>query len=379
LLSVIYLGFVSLGLPDGTFGVAWPAVASDLHLAIGLAGVITMVVTLLSALSGFASGGIVARFRTGPVVFTSCVLTGCALVAIAHARGLGWLLIAAIPLGLGAGAVDAALNGFVARHYTGRHMNWLHACWGLGATCGPVVMGQAMSAQHGWRGGYLFLGAVQLSLAVLFLATLPLWSRVPEHNAATTGNEPPPGRMLPANSYPGWLSPALFALYVALEGGTGLWAGSILTVGRGFSPAEAAWCTAGFYAAIMGGRIFVGVVVVYWGNRRLISLGLILALLGAAMFAYVKSPLLAAVALAVMGAGFAPVYPGLMHEVPRRFAPDAALTVIGRQSGAAYLGMAVLPAGLGWLAEWSLLSIPWVMLAGTFLLLAGVRRLDRLS
>ena len=171
----------------------------------------------------------------------------------------------------------------------------------------------------------------------------------------------------------------LFALYVALVGGTGLWAGSILMVGRGFSAAEAAWCTAGFFGAIMVGRIFVGVVVERWGNRRLISLGMILALLGAAMFAYVKSPLPAALVLMVMGAGFAPVYPGLMHEVPRRFAPDAALTVIGRQSGAAYLGMAVLPAGLGWLAQWSLLSIPWVVLGGTALLLIGIRRLDRLT
>jgi MFS family permease len=380
LLSLIYLGFVSLGLPDGTLGVAWPAAAGDLSLSIGLAGVITMVVTLLSAVSGFASGRIVARFRTGPVVLVSCALTGFALIAIGHASGLGWLLLAAMPLGLGAGAVDAALNGFVARHYSGRQMNWLHACWGLGATCGPLVMGQAMSAEDGWRGGYILIGAVQLALAGVFLATLHLWSVVPERSVVTaSAKQLPERRMLPANSFAGWLSPALFALYVALEGGTGLWAGSILAVGRGFSPAEAAWCTAGFFGAIMGGRIFVGAVVDRWGNRRLIWLGSILALLGSAAFAYVQSPLLSASALAVMGAGFAPVYPGLMHEVPRRFAPDAALTVIGRQSGAAYLGMAVVPAGLGWLAEWSLLGIPWAVVAGTALLLIGIRRLDRMS
>ena len=379
LLLIIYLGFVSLGLPDGALGVAWTLMAADLQLAIGLAGAITVVVTLLSAVSGFSSGAIVARFRTGPVVLLSCAVTGSALLAFASASSLPWLLAAAIPLGLGAGAVDAALNGYVARHYSGRHMNWLHACWGLGAMCGPLIMGRALSTELGWSGGYRILGAAQLSLAVVFLFTLPRWSRVPERAANGEQHATAGAPTLPANSFAGWLSPGLFALYVALETATGLWAASVLTLERGFNASQAAWCTAGYYGAIMVGRILVGVIVDRVGNRVLITLGVLFALAGAGAFAAANTPLFTALALVAMGLGFAPVYPCLMHEVPRRFAADAAQTVIGRQSGAAYLGMAFLPASLGWVAERSLGSIPWIVFGGIVLLLAGVRRLDRIT
>lgn len=380
LLALIYLGFVSLGLPDGTLGVAWPAIAADLQLAVGLAGAIMLVITLLAGLSGFNSGRIVARFRTGPVVLVSCALTGGGLVAISQAPGFAWLLAAAIPLGVGAGAVDAGLNGFVARHYSGRHMNWLHACWGIGATCGPFVMGAALSSGHGWRGGYLVLGLAQLALALLFLLTLRLWSTAPDHQAtpAHADNAPAPPT-LPANSLAGWLSPALFALYVALEGSTALWAASILTLARGLPADVAAWCTGAYYAAITGGRILVGFGVDHWDNRRVITLGVLLALVGAGVFAVARTPAVAALALVLMGLGFAPVYPGLMHEVPRRFAPEAAQVVIGRQSGAAYLGMSVAPAAAGWLAGHSLEGIVLAVIAGTVLLLAGIRRLDRMT
>jgi MFS family permease len=380
LLGIIYLGFVSLGLPDGTLGVAWPGISRELQLAIGLAGVVTTVITLLSAVSGFASGAIVARFRTGPVVCVSCVLTGSALLVISQARGFPWLLAAAVPLGLGAGAVDASLNGYVAKHYSGRQMNWLHACWGLGATCGPLVMGFTMGAAAGWRGGYLILGSAQLILAMVFLATLRLWSLVPEHAPEHGGNHPGPAApALSASSFAGWLSPALIAVYVALEAAVGLWSATILTLERGFTAGEAAACTAGYYGAIMGGRIVAGLVVERLGNRRVIALGLGVALAGAAVFTLARTPWSAAMALGLVGAGFAPVYPGLMHEVPRRFAPSAAQTVIGRQSGAAYLGMAIVPAALGWLAELSLDGIPWVVLGGIVLLFSGIRQLNRMT
>lgn len=380
LLLVIYLGFISLGLPDGTLGVAWPAIYPELRLPIGLAGTITIIITLLAGLAGFNSGRIIDRFGTGPVVLISCGLTGSALLAIAYAPSLAWILAAAVPLGLGAGAVDAGLNGFVARHYSGRHMNWLHACWGIGASCGPLVMGLALSSAAGWRGGYLLVGGVQLSLALLFLLTLRLWATVPEHAPARSvdaRSEKVP--TMPANSPAGFLSPALFALYAGIEATAGLWVASILIVGRGFPPATAALCTAGLYGAITTGRILVGCVVERCGNRRLVTLGTLLALVGAVLFVASAAALPAALALVVLGLGLAPVYPGLMYEVPRRFSPAAAQTVIGRQSGAANLGVAILPAAAGGLAEHSLALIPWVLVAGILLLFAGIRRLDRLT
>ncbi|HEY0945883.1 MAG TPA: MFS transporter [Opitutaceae bacterium] len=381
LLVVIYLGFISLGLPDGTLGVAWPQAHVELRLPIGLAGTIMIVATLLAAASGFSSGRLVGRFNTGPVVLASCLLTGAALVLLSRAQTLASLLLAAVPLGLGAGAVDASLNGYVARHYTGRHMNWLHACWGIGATCGPLVMAEALTRAGGWRSGYLVLGGAQLTLALIFLLTLGLWGRVPErtvaaHAARVDGRTP----VAAANSVAGWLSTVIFALYVAVEMTTGLWASSILVVSRGFSQETGGWCAAAYYGAITLGRILVGTVVDRWGNRRLIAVGGFAALAGALLFALGgHTTPVAAGALILMGLGFAPVYPCLMHEVPRRFAPEAVQVVIGRQSGAAGLGGAFLPAAAGWIAQVSLEAVAWAVIAGIVALSLSLRRLDRMT
>ena len=381
LLVIIYLGFISLGLPDGTFGVAWPQAHQELHLRVGLAGVILVVVTLLAAISGFSSGRILARFKIGPVVFASCAMTGSGLLLIAQAHNLATLLASVIPLGLGAGAVDASLNGYVARHYTGRHMNWLHACWGIGATCGPLAMAKALATVGGWRAGYIFLGSVQLSLAVLFLCTLSLWTKVPERTTARHAEHSTAGLpTLGADSGAAWLSALIFALYVAVETTLGLWASSILVLSRGFSQETAGFCAAAYYGSITTGRILVGAIVDRWGNRRLVAIGGVLALLGAIVFAVLgHTPLAAALALILTGLGFAPTYPCLMHEVPRRFAPQAVQAVIGRQSGASYIGGALLPAVAGWIAQSSLEAVAWTVIGGTVLLIGAIQRLNRIT
>jgi MFS family permease len=381
LLPVIYLGYISLGLPDGTLGVAWPQAHASLHTEIGMAGPLLLFVTLLAAISGFSSGRVIRRFRTGPVVLISCALTGSGLLLISRAPSFAWLFLAALPLGFGAGAVDAGLNGYVARHYTGRHMNWLHACWGIGATCGPLAMATALRQPEGWRLGYRVLGSTQLFLALVFLLTLQLWSLVPERTVAASAEHTPVGQRptLPANSPAGWLSAGIFALYVAIEGTAGLWASSILVESRGFAPAVAGLCTSAYYGSITTGRIAVGFVVDRWGNRRLIAIGTALAVVGAGLFTLAHTAPFAAAALILLGLGFAPVYPCMMHEVPRRFAPEAVQTVIGRQSGASYIGGALLPAAAGYLAHVSLESICWVVGLGAILLIAAVRRLDRMT
>lgn len=380
LLLLIYFGFISLGLPDGTFGVAWAAAHAELNAPLGLGGTIVLTATLLSAVSGFASGAIIARYTTGPVMFVSCVLTGGALLLMAHAPGFAWLLVAAAPLGLGAGAVDAGLNGYVARHYSGRHMNWLHASWGIGATCGPLILAHALATGAGWRGGYLVLGALQLSLAALFLVTLRLWTTGPEVLAnVAAGRLPVHPPTAGANSPAGWLSVSIFVVYVAVEITAGVWAASILVLGRGITQEIAGLCAAAYYGAITIGRVAVGFVAERWSNRRLVAWGTATALLGATLFALAPSAPLSAAALILLGLGFAPVYPGLMYEVPRRFSPAAVQVVIGRQSGAAYVGAASLPVAAGWIAQRSLESIPWVLVAGVLLLVAAIHRLNRIT
>lgn len=380
LLPVIYLGFISLGLPDGSLGVAWPRMHRELGLPIGVAGAVVAVGTVFSAGAAFSSGKILARFKTGPVVLVSCALAGSGMLVISQAQGLASLFVAAVPLGLGAGAVDACLNGYVARHYRGRHMNWLHACWGIGAMCGPLVMAPLLGSVSGWRHGYFAIGTAQLSLAAIFFLTLPLWDQVPEN--AATGPAGTGATKLPtagANSPAGWLSAAIFVIYVAVETTAGLWAGSILVVSRGIGPESAAMCVAAYYGSITGGRIAFGWVVEHWGNRRLIAFGTSLALLGAVVFAVASNGLIAAIGLVLLGLGFAPIYPCLMHEVPRRFSPEAVQVVIGRQSGAAAIGAATLPAVAGWLAGISLESIVWIVIAGVLGLIAAIRRLNRIT
>jgi fucose permease len=312
-------------------------------------------------------------------VLVSGLLTASGMLILATAQGALWLYAAAIPLGLGAGAVDAGLNGYVARHYSGRHMNWLHACWGIGATCGPFVIGWALGAGHGWRGGYLLISCAQYGLAVLFLVTLGLWSKVPERQAAAYHGEGGKAPTMSAHSFAGWLSALIFAFYVAVEGTLGLWAGTILVVRRGLAPETAALCIAGFYGALTVGRIAIGFVAEEWGNRRVINGGLLLSLAGLVGFIFADHLTLSALSLAMIGAGLAPAYPCLMHEVPRRFAPEAVQTIIGRQSGGAAFGAAVVPAIAGAIAQQSLAAVPWLVLAVLAVLIASIRHLNRIT
>jgi fucose permease len=380
LLLVIYLGFISLGLPDGTLGVTWPEMYPELGLPLGLAGTIITLGTALTSLAAFSSGWIVGRFGTGPVVMVSGGLTAAGMLLMSHAQGALWLYAAAVPLGLGAGAVDAALNGYVARHYRSRHMNWLHGCWGIGATSGPLLIGWAIAGGHGWRGGYLALASIQFALAGLFLVTLRLWSAVPE----IAGNESHDGAarsrpLLSASSFAGRLSPLILAFYVAVEMTIGLWSGTVLVAGRGISPENAALCVAAFYGALTAGRFLAGFVVERWGNRRMVDAGAAMAVAGLAVFGFADHLPLAAAALVLTGLGLAPIYPGMMQEVPQRFAPEAVQTMIGRQSGAAYFGTAVLPALAGWVAQYSLAAVPWLVLGVLVAMIGCIRTLNRIS
>jgi fucose permease len=293
------------------------------------------------------------------------------------------MLLASLPLGLGAGAVDIGLNGYVARHYSSRHMNWLHACWGIGATCGPLFMTYALGTALGWRLGYAAIASVQLTLALLFLLTLRLWDTQPATAAdqpTRAGDRPASRSTTPAKSEAGWLSAAVFTLYVGTEATAGLWAATVLVVSRGLPQATAGLCATAFYASITGGRILSGFVADRWGNRRLVTLGLTLALAGALLFTQAATPGLALASLVLLGLGFAPVYPCMMHEVPKRFAPDAVLKVIGRQSFASYIGGAGLPAAAGWLAsQLSPEGITWIVVAGTLALLVVIHRLNRIT
>ncbi len=381
LLFIIYAAFISLGLPDGVLGVAWPTMRETLGQPLASVGLITLVVTVGSAISSFFSGRVLARLGTGLVVMLSCLMTGLALLGFSFAPAFGWLLLLTVPLGMGAGAVDASLNHFVSAHYSSRHMNWLHGFWGVGATLGPVLMGIALAGNGGWTEGYRTVALIQLSLASLLLLALPLWRR----HHATVAAEPvkavPEPSFKPVSTKALWLAPLSFLLYVAAEMGTGLWAASILVSNRGIPASTAGIWVSVFFGSITVGRFGVGLVANRLGNRLVVRLGIVLAIVGAALFALQGLPsAVSLVGLLLMGLGCAPVFPSLMHETARRFPPSVAQRVIGRQVGFAYVGGSVVPAACGLLASaLGLGAIMPVMVGILMALLLVTVQLDKLT
>jgi fucose permease len=354
LLGIVYLAFISLGLPDGILGVAWPAIRADMGEPLAAVGIITMTMTICAATSSFFAGTVVKRVGTGGVVAASCLMTALALLGFSVAPAFGWLVLLAVPLGVGAGAVDASLNHFVAAHYASRHMNWLHGFWGIGATAGPLIMGWALASRSGWTLGASTIGLMQLALAVMLLATLSLWSR---ENATPPPNEAhadASAAMKPTSPLAQWLAPTTFLFYVAAEMGTGLWAASILATDRGMPLAQAGVWVSLYFGSITAGRFGVGLIADRLGNRRLVRLGVAIAACGAALFAaYGLVGPWASAGLILMGLGCAPVFPSLMHETARRFPDDVARAVIGRQMMFSYAGGSVIPAAFGLLATWA--------------------------
>ena len=378
LLIVIYLAFISLGLPDGVLGLAWPGMRASLGQPLEALGLVTFILAGCSAISGFMSGRILSRFGTGPVTFVSALMTGLSLLGFSQVPNFPLMVALAFPLGLGAGSVDAGLNHFVADHYSSKHMNWLHACWGIGATLGPVIMGSILASGGGWSQGYLTIALCQLGLATILLASLGLWKgQGPAHHdpeKIVEGGRPDTPSWAPV------LAAFLFALYVAMEMGTGMWTASILIESRHFDPGMAGLAITLFYGSIMGGRVLIGFVSERMGNRRLVRIGLGVALVGIVLLMIPGLPALAFVGLVLLGLGCAPIYPSLMHETPRRFDPVTTRKVIGWQVAAANIGGAVIPAGFGVLAARFGLEAVFPTIAGFIvLLLVLCIRLDRMT
>ena len=347
LIIVIYLAFISLGLPDGVHGLAWPGMRAALGQPVEALGIVTSILACCSAISGFVSGRVLARFGTGPVTFVSALTTGLAILGFSQAGSFALVVALAFPLGFGAGSVDAGLNHFVAEHYSSRHMNWLHACWGVGATLGPSMVGMVLASGGNWSSGYLSVASVQLLLAAILFASLSLWRQAPTQHQTTAADESGRGN---GSLSAAILSALLFALYVSIEMGTGWWAAVIMIEGRGFEPGMAGLAVTLFFGSIMGGRVLIGFVSNRLGNRFLIRTGMMIAIVGVALLLVRDMPILSLIGLTLFGFGCAPVYPGLMHETPRRFDAVMARKVIGWQVAAAGTGAAVMPAVFGVIA-----------------------------
>lgn len=371
LLLIIYLAFISLGIPDGVMGVAWPEMRQTFGVALESAGYITAMGTIGSVCSAFLSGHILRKFGTGKVVCVSCAMTGLSFFGFYLSSSFYFLLLLAIPLGLGAGAVDTGLNDYVARHFSSRHMNWLHACWGLGAFAGPMLMTRAIVDTGSWRNGYLAVSIIQVSLSVVFLLSLRLWNRpkdisIDKRNDAQSSsdeqsklqeleNSPKPG--FPVRLAKGFseithrkglaAGMLLFMFYVGSETAIGIWSASYLRTARSVSIEDAGIWVSMFYGSITIGRIIAGFFVEKIGTRKSIWIGISISVVGFILLAIpAATSILCPLGLSLIGLGFAPVYPCAMQDAPIFFGKFS-VVAIGYEMGCANIGYAFLPMAVG--------------------------------
>jgi len=342
LLGIIYLGFISLGLPDGALGIGWPLMRLDFGVPIHYAGFILFITLPLSALSSLMSAHLGEKYGVGKLAFASALLTSSSLLGISTVTSYWGLILFSIGLGIGQGAVDALLNAYVAKHYNARHMSWLHGCWAVGATIGPALMTRVISTSGAWSMGYLSLGSAQFVIAIILLLSLGFWL----HDDHETRNKPKTRSAFDSRMLFGM---ALFFLYVGAELSIGLWSNSYLIEKMGLAASVSGYLVALYYGSIMVGRFLSGFVVVRLGNRGLIRLGLMIVSGGLIMMFVAEDVMFLRLGMILMGLGLAPLYPAMMHETPRRFKEDLATRLIGYQVGIAYGGGMIITAGLGFL------------------------------
>ena len=350
LLIIIYLAFISLGLPDALLGVSWPMMRQDFMLGLDAAGAISAVVTVGTIASSLLSGTLIRRFGEGKITLISGLMTGFALLGYSVAPSFIWFIVLAIPLGFGAGSVDTALNHYVALHFKAHHMNWLHSFWGVGATAGPVLMASILEKTDSWRLGYQTVAGIQLALALIIFISLPLWKKhgdlVEEKTPEIEEGKPITGiAVLKVKG----VVPALliFMFYCAAEYAMGLWGASYLVQERGITLETAARWVAFYYGGITVGRVLAGFISFKLSNKTMILGGMSIALTGALLLLLNVSNVTSMLAFVLIGLGFAPIFPSMTHETPKRFGKSITQTVIGYQFTAAYVGIAVFPALIG--------------------------------
>ncbi len=352
LLVIIYLAFISLGLPDSLLGAAWPVAYAQLGAPVSYAGFVSIGITIGTVVSSLISVRVIRRFGTGGVTAACVLLTACALLAISFTNSFVVLLLLAVPLGLGGGAIDAALNNYVALHYKASHMSFLHSFWGVGATISPLIMSHFLKQNGNWQGGYRLVSILQLSLALVMFLTLPLWGRVSHASQDELLGGPIEIDNRAAIRRRGAIYAVLsFFFYCAGEASVGLWAATYFVDVRGVDPSVAASWGSLFFFGIMGGRMLSGVFAVRVRERTLIHAGLLIAALGALLLALPLSQGFSLAGLLLFGLGCAPVFPNLIHITPRRFGAAYSQAVIGLQMAAAYLGATLMPPLVGLAGE----------------------------
>ena len=351
LLPIIYLAFISLGLPDSLLGSAWPSMYPLLGVPVSHAGILSMIISFGTIVSSLNSDRLTRALGAGKVTAISVGMTAAALFGFSISTQFWMLCLWAVPYGLGAGSVDAALNNYVALHYESRHMSWLHCMWGIGTMVSPMVMGRVLAGGGPWTGGYRYIALFQIALTAVLFLSLPLWQKRTDETAEG-GTAPQALSLGQVFRLPGAKEVMLcFFCYCALETTAGLWASSYLTLTRGVAADTAASFASLFYIGITAGRAACGFLTLKLSDTQMIRLGQGVLAVGVAALLVPGPQLLALAGLVLVGVGCAPIYPSIIHATPDHFGADRSQAVIGIQMASAYVGNLVMPPLFGLLAN----------------------------
>lgn len=361
LLIIIYFAFISLGLPDSLLGSIWPIAHRELDVPLAWSGPIFMIISLGTVVSSLFSDRLTRRLGAGLVTVLSVALTAFALFGFGISTSYWMLCLWAVPYGLGAGSIDAALNNYVALHFKSRHMSWLHCMWGIGASTGPYIMNMILTRGGTWHQGYQTISLIQLILTAVVMLSLPLWKKQRLVSDANTTNSNSPSHALSLRE--------IFALrgakevmitffaYCALEQTAGLWASSYLSNFRGINPVTAAGYASLFYLGITGGRAISGFITFLLNDSQMIRLGQGIAALGLLLLLFAPIDALSLAGLVIIGLGCAPIYPSIIHSTPAHFGTDKSQAVIGVQMASAYLGNVFMPPLFGLIARYTSIAL----------------------
>ena len=370
LLAIIYLSFISLGLPDAMLGASWPIMHGDLNVPVSFAGGISLVIAGGTIISSLMSDKLIRHLSAGKVTAFSVALTAVALFGFSCSTQYWQLLLWAIPYGLGAGSVDACLNNYVAVHYSSRVMSWLHCMWGLGASIGPYVMSYALTAGMTWNSGYLIISVFQAFLTAVLLLSLPLWKGRSSEVSDESGTPDKALSLKQIFAIPGAMEVMIaFFCYCAVEQTAILWGSSYLVMHHGVDKELAAGFGSLFLIGLTIGRAMSGFLTVRINDTNMIRLGQGVIVAGLVLMLLPFGSMVSLVGLMLIGLGCAPIYPCVIHSTPSHFGADKSQAIIGVQMASAYMGTLVMPPLFGLIANH--LSASWLplYLAGIVLLM----------
>lgn len=350
LLGIIYLSFISLGLPDALLGAAWPNMYPEFQVPVSYAGAISMIIAVGTIISSLQSDRLTRKFGTGVVTAVSVGITAFALWGFSTSHSFIMLCIWAVPYGLGAGSVDASLNNYVALHYASKHMSWLHCMWGIGATIGPYIMGAALTGGASWNTGYRIISILQIALTAIIVFSLPMWKR--RNVSADSQKETKALTLKEIFSIPGAKAVMVcFFCYCAVEQTTMLWASSYLNLAKGVAAQTAASFAGMFCIGITIGRGINGFIAMKLKDSQMIRMGQAIIFVGIIVMMLPFGDVFSLIGFSLIGLGCAPVYPCIIHSTPEHFGAERSQAIIGVQMASAYVGTCLMPPLFGLIAN----------------------------